>query len=576
MGNRGWATRLIVGLATAVTTGTTLVVASTKPAAACSCLGAEVSWFVDEFDVGFIGTFRGDRDNPDRSGNGWDDRIATFTVTEWFDGDPAAHLDGDTVEVAAPADGGSCGFELGVGQQAAIFANEGGRWLAGSLCSTLDAGVVRAYLAPQELSGGEAVLAVPGRFDHGGLALLDTEGRLIGYDHRFAFTWVPQLVTCPTGQTALLFDQGRALVVDLTDLSLRREVALGDLLDEGSLASVDCRDPVGDRVDVVVERWHGDRSVHDLRSLDTIDEVGRELDLPTSARPILAGDHLVAQTYLDPGERLIVIDPDGTERTVGELLRTTEDDHRGYVEVAAAPAGADDLTRPVAVLEGEYGENGVTSRLWLLDPATGQELMSRTIEAETWQVSWLDRERLLLLLGGERSSRAEILAADTLETVATVEGWSDGGAVLLGDALWASSGGPVVTGALGGERRELAALPTTRAGPLIALPVPILVEPVGTAAPPFTVLTPTPTEISTSTSTTTIDLPDGTGEHDSDQSGDDEAADPAPPDAAPGGGGLPLLPGAVAVTGLAAAGMLMLRRRGQRGPSSPADSDSMP
>ncbi|MEL6983010.1 MAG: hypothetical protein AAFO29_11355, partial [Actinomycetota bacterium] len=193
-----------------------LIIGSARPAAACSCAGGPVSWFVENSDIGFIGTYEGSRDNPDPSPDGWDVQIATFTVSEWFDGDAEASLDGDSIEIAAPGSGGSCGFEVGLGDEVAIFANQRDGRLIGGLCSTLDAEVVRAFLAPQDLPGGEAILAIPGRFDRGGLALLDANGQLIGYDDRFAFTWVPHVTTCPGGQAALFVDDGRAQVIDLT------------------------------------------------------------------------------------------------------------------------------------------------------------------------------------------------------------------------------------------------------------------------------------------------------------------------------------------------------------------------
>ncbi len=573
VGNRAWTGRIGVGLLAAMAIAAVLALGSSRPASACSCVGAEVSWFIENADVGFIGVYQGSRENPAPKRDGRDQQLATFTVSEWFHGDADTHLDGDTVEVAAPANGGSCGFELRPGQEAAIFADRRGDGLGGSLCSTLDAGVVRAYLTEGGLPGGEAVLAVPGRFDRGGLALLDRDGQLIGYDDRFSFTWVPQVVGCPGGSTALFIDDGRALVVDLRDLSIRREVALGDLLQEASLTSVACRDQRGDRIDVVVERWLGDRSGYDLRSLDRIDEPGPDLDLPRSARPTLAGDRVVVQTYLDPGERLVVVDPDGSVRTVGELLRTTEDDHRGYVAVAASPDPVEgDGAVRVAVLEGEYRDVGVTSRLWLLDPGTGEELVDRTIEAETWQVSWLDADRLLLVVGGEQAGRAEIVDADTLEPMATVGGWGDGDAVLVDDTLWGSGRGPILAGDLGGASREVTALPTTNAGALVALAEPITVEASGADRPPVTVITPS-TSSTNSTSTSTSNAPSDSSTT-ADDGSDEEAVGPGQPETP--SGGLPLVPGAVGAAGLAAAaGFVLVRRRRRRWPPAPADDGSL-
>lgn len=570
MGFRGRVSRGAAGLVMLAIVAATLISGSARPAAACSCAGAEVSWFIENSDIGFIGTYQGSSENPDPSDDGWDEQLATFTVAEWFDGDPEPHLDGDTIEIAAPGNGGSCGFEIGLGDEVAIFAEERDGRLIGGLCSTLDAEVVRSFLAPQNLPGGEAVLAVPGRFDRGGLALLDAEGQLIGYDDRFSFTWVPHVTTCPGGQTALFVDDGRAQVVDLADLSVRQEVPLGDLLNESTLASVACADPLGNRIDLVIERWENDRSVYEVRSLDSIDEPGRELDLPVAARPLLAGDRVVAQTYLDPGERLIVIDPDDTVRTVAELLRETDDDYRGYVTLAAGPPDAGSTDTPqVAVLEAEYGDTDIISRLWLLDLETGDELTSRAIEGESWEVRWLDDERLLVLGGGEQSPRAEIVAADTLATMTTVEGWWDGGAVLIDDTLWASNGGLIVQGQFGGERVEIGALPTTEAGSVIALAVPLPVEPSDAERPPDSVATTAPDETSTTT-----EPADRDGRED-DRGDDDEQASPGPVGSAPGSGGLPLVPGAVAVTGLAAAGALLLWRRDRRGPPSPADNGSI-
>ena len=130
---------LIVGLALASLAGSLVAGVNTRPAAACSCAGAEVSWFVKNTEAGFIGTLE-DRAEGRGNGDEWAQVVNRFSVEAWTHGD----LDDAVIDVWAPQGGGACGLEIPVGQTAAVFIDRNdGQWTS-SLCATLDAGQVRA------------------------------------------------------------------------------------------------------------------------------------------------------------------------------------------------------------------------------------------------------------------------------------------------------------------------------------------------------------------------------------------------------------------------------------------------
>ncbi|MGH1492969.1 MAG: hypothetical protein ACRBK7_26845 [Acidimicrobiales bacterium] len=449
----------------AVTLSTSLVVlVGVRPAAACSCAGADVFWFIENTEAGFIGTLEGTREER-FAGDDWASVANRFSVEAWIHGD----LDDAEIDVWAPQGGGACGLELRVGQTAAIFLDRRGNKFTSSLCSTVDEGVVRAALAPEPLPGGQARFAVPGVFPGGGMALLDESGLLIGYDARFDFEWSPQVLRCPEGRRALLVGADQALLVDLDDLSIVKAVDLEGLQQTVGVRAVDCADPEGTSIQMLVE---GNRA-SDLRRLEKVGRPGRTIGQgATGGLLIVAGEHIVVQTYLDPGERLEVIDLDGTQRTVANLLRSGVDSYRGYSDIQARPGDG----AVVAVLEIEYTDFA-RSRLWLLDPATGKELASRNFAAEAWQLRWLDTDRVVLSVASGERGASEIIDAATLETITTIDNFSAFDPVLFGDALFGTQSAEVWLGSFDGSSEQVETLPSQQVGPMLLLGQPIDVEP---------------------------------------------------------------------------------------------------
>ncbi len=522
---------LIVGLALASLAGSLVAGMNTRPAAACSCAGAEVSWFVKNTEAGFIGTLE-DRAEGRGNGDEWAQVVNRFSVEAWTHGD----LDDAVIDVWAPQGGGACGLEIPVGQTAAVFIDRNdGQWTS-SLCATLDAGQVRAAATAGVLPGGEASFAVPGVFPGGGMALLDADGSLIGYDDRFDFEWQPQVYRCPEGQRALLIDNDRAMLTDLADLSVITTVDLEGLQQVAGIRSVECADPDGDSMLVLVE---GNRGV-DIRRLEKIGQPGRTIEVQGLGAVAVAGDYVVTQTFLDPGERLSVLDLDGTTRIVAKLLRDNPDSYRGYVDVQARPG--DGAT--VAVLEVDYGQDQVRSRIWMLDPATGEQLAERVVGGDAWSLRWLGTEQLMVLVGGEFASRTEILDAGTLEIVSAIDRYTAFDPILVDDALIGVEDSRVVRGQLDGAAEVLATLPSRNLGSLLALAAPIDVE---------------PSEIEG----ITLRAPTGSADDSAGPVG--ELGDESPD--TDGGSGLliPLAIGAAAVVAVALLGLIAARRRGSTG-----------
>ena len=83
------------------------------------------------------------------------DATFTFEVGQWV-----KHNLGRRVDIRSPSSGAACGFELDVGQEAAIFVDIDGDTLRSGLCSTLDADAVRAHLRPQPVTAAQASLLV--------------------------------------------------------------------------------------------------------------------------------------------------------------------------------------------------------------------------------------------------------------------------------------------------------------------------------------------------------------------------------------------------------------------------------
>ncbi len=161
-----------------------VIVVPALPAHACSCAYGDPRERLAEADGAFIGTLVSqteteppDPDEPISSGR---DNTYTFTVEEVFKGDI-----GETIEVHAPADGASCGLEMGIGQQDGLFLYmEDGLWRS-SLCSRVNPQELRDAAAPLPEPDGQnpARFLIGGSYGEARILAVDEQGRTIAYGY---------------------------------------------------------------------------------------------------------------------------------------------------------------------------------------------------------------------------------------------------------------------------------------------------------------------------------------------------------------------------------------------------------
>lgn len=161
-----------------------VIIVPALPAHACSCAYGDPRERLAEADGAFIGTLVSqteteppDPDEPVSSGR---DNTYTFTVEEVFKGDI-----GETIEVHAPADGASCGLEMGIGQQDGLFLYmDEGLWRS-SLCSRVDPQELRDAAAPLPEPDGEnpARFLIGGSYGEARIVAIDEQGRTIAYGY---------------------------------------------------------------------------------------------------------------------------------------------------------------------------------------------------------------------------------------------------------------------------------------------------------------------------------------------------------------------------------------------------------
>lgn len=107
------------------------------PARACSCMVPEAADLLENSDFAFVGSII-DKQAVGQGQFGGE-AVYTFAVTGWAKGNL-----GETVAVRSADNGAACGYELGPGQEAAIFVSKVGGSLSGGLCSTMDAAALEA------------------------------------------------------------------------------------------------------------------------------------------------------------------------------------------------------------------------------------------------------------------------------------------------------------------------------------------------------------------------------------------------------------------------------------------------
>ena len=562
----------------------TTAVIGVRPAAACSCYATSVAELSGWTDLGFVGTLISRDTAPvDAASLGESNVAHRFSVEQWIHGDPlnpdlaSAELTEDEITVYSPGNGGACGFEVRTGERAAIFADRTGRRFTGSLCATMPAEVALAEIAPAAAESGIARLAVIGNFDGSLIAYFSVDGRFLGYagaNHRDE-TWQPLATSCDDGTHAASLNGLSVRVLSIASgEDVREPVTLAE--DVGPQIAR-CAGP--DELVIVEQTISGGLQTRDHLSDETHSVLGQ-----TSGMFAATGESIAVVQYLDPGERLLLVEGvggDRVEREIGRMERSADDNHRGYVSVASSPEGG-----TLGVVEGEYhGDGAVTSILRLYDASTGTELLARLFERESWGASWIDADHIGVAFGGDEVTRFEVLNADTLESVGRVGDWKPFHTVLFEGALWGLDEGTLYRAEFGQEPEAMFTLPTRTSSPVM-----VMAEPVERLAPPPTTaaasaaadattsVDATPTTALNTASTgasgpTASTSNTNTNTNTNTNSAADTAA--APPVTTEGGGAsVRLVGGMVAGVGAALAGFLLFRQFRRR-PDSPATTSDV-
>ena len=114
----GGAARRAIGLLLGLVIVATVLVLSSPPAAACSCVGFTDQMAFERADVVFVGEVQG-VDRPSLVASSLDPALWTFSVDEVFKGDAAR-----TQGLVSAASGSSCGLELPTTGTVVVFARQ--------------------------------------------------------------------------------------------------------------------------------------------------------------------------------------------------------------------------------------------------------------------------------------------------------------------------------------------------------------------------------------------------------------------------------------------------------------------
>ncbi len=453
-----------------------------RPAAACICAPGTVEELKARTDVGFIGTLfeKGERGSVvSEEYPSWDTPYH-FTVERWLHGsDDAGPAADETLMISAPDGGGACGFEVRVGERAAVFATEAGDRLIGGLCSTLPAGVALAQIDPPRPADGEAVLAVLAGLDDELVAYFDRDGVYLGSDGERPddepqAEWWPQRVwPCADGEHLLATGSGTTRLISAVTAS---EVATIVAEDHGGYAAgARCEGPAWAR-----SLWETSDSA--LRLDDLATGIGSEptgLSTPGGAWTLASDGTFYRIEYGSLGERLLATGPDGATTELTRHEWGTSRRHVGIAQLAMSPDG-----ERLAVIEVDHGDPAESATAVRIvsagspaDPGL-KPLAAREYDGEeAWEANWVDDRHLALRFGTDEFDRVEIVDASTLTTVGESRGWPGGWVpqdlVLVDGNLWGIQKGTLFRAPLGGVPEAVFHFPTVRWSPLLVLAEPL-------------------------------------------------------------------------------------------------------
>lgn len=399
------------------------------------------------------------------------DTIYRFEVEQWVKGDL-----GEVVDIHSSANGASCGIEVGVGNRAGIFVSEQDGHFASSLCATIDADVLLAGSEPLAVGApGPGRLLVSGNIGGYNYVILNEDGEIVagvnGPDDADPFDQPWQFSVCPGGNT-LVEQWSRWLIVrDLSDLSVVRQIDLGDYADTTGFSSIRCMTEDGAEILLAGEDWSGNRSVN--RVFKVSESLEPSVELP-QGQSHLAQHFVVVQDY--ETRWVTVVDYATSKATTIHTVDRSDPDE--YIDVSAIAISPDDSK--IALAEVGYdGPGGSTSTL-LLYGAGGTELGKTEVEGETWWIYWIDPETVVVNAAGENGSRAIVMGikGDAVEIKEELEGWQGSNPVGIDGRVYATEGGAIVTADLAtGKTEQLSVLPTQFVGPIAVLPADFEVSP---------------------------------------------------------------------------------------------------
>jgi hypothetical protein len=453
-----------------------------RPASACSCAQLDPAAALAEYPAAFVGTLVEIDGQIGAMFDSEDDTIYRFQVEEWVKGDL-----GEIVEIHSAANGASCGIEVGVGNRAGLFVQERGGEFTSSLCETLDADVLLAGSEPLEMGApGPGVVLVAGNIGGYDYVVLNRSGGLVAAingppSEPFDQAW--QFSLCPGGKT-LVEQWSRALVVrDLTDLSLVRQVDLGEYADTTGFTAVRCVAEDGSKVLMAGEEWSGEQAT--ARVFEVAGDITTLVEIP-SGQAYLGPDFAVIQSH-ESGSVSIFDFPSGKTTVAHEVAPSgSQNNYAGVASIAVSPDG-----NTIAVLETRYeGSDGTSQSSVTTYSRAGERIGSADFEGEGWMVQWPEIDRIVVNRSTQGfASSALLFGAATLQPLSELEDWNGAVIAIAEDVGYSFDGGTFVMADLeSGSTETLATLPTQFVGPIAALPTgfeisPDLVAATGEATP---------------------------------------------------------------------------------------------
>ncbi len=125
----------LIRLALIATLAATSIMVGTQTALACSCIMPDADAFFAGADGVFVGTLIEEPEEPSFGPISSADQVPyVFEISAAYKGDLES-----PIIVYSARDGASCGLEVGLGHEAALFIDHGPEGWNGSLCSTMSA-----------------------------------------------------------------------------------------------------------------------------------------------------------------------------------------------------------------------------------------------------------------------------------------------------------------------------------------------------------------------------------------------------------------------------------------------------